>query len=120
MPEEPTTPPAAPVKAALLDADGYFVRMDETAELTPRHLPQIDACDLPPGQYRWDGTTFVHAPRALPQDFDLPPHAERAIVKGFEAVLAAGIPLPDETVRYVEHFRRTVDAVQYATPQAEA
>lgn len=44
------------VKAALLNAQGHFIRMDELedpAELTVLHLPQITECDLPPGQYKW-------------------------------------------------------------------
>jgi hypothetical protein len=41
------------MRAALLDADGVFQRIDDVAELTPLHLPQITQCDLPPGKYRW-------------------------------------------------------------------
>lgn len=42
--------------AALIDADGVFLRMEELADprqLTARHLPQITACDLPAGKYKW-------------------------------------------------------------------
>lgn len=44
------------IRAALLDADGVFVRMDTLADarqLTARHLPKITSCDLKPGTYRW-------------------------------------------------------------------
>lgn len=43
------------IKAALLDEQGLYLRMDELAEadLTERHVPTIKACDLPAGQYRW-------------------------------------------------------------------
>jgi hypothetical protein len=44
------------IRAALLDADGVYLRMDELTDpgdLTARHLPQIQSCDLPSGQYRW-------------------------------------------------------------------
>lgn len=44
------------IKAALLDEQGIFLRIDEVADeaaLTERHLPQITTCDLPPGRYRW-------------------------------------------------------------------
>ena len=44
------------MKAALLDADGVFLRIDELAseaDLTPRHLAAITSCDLPPGEYKW-------------------------------------------------------------------
>jgi len=44
------------VRAALLDAEGVYLRMDELADeaaLTPQHLPQITSCDLAPGEYRW-------------------------------------------------------------------
>lgn len=44
------------IKAALLDDRGMFLRIDEVASskaLTARHLPQIRACDLPPGRYLW-------------------------------------------------------------------
>ena len=41
------------MKAALLDENGVFLRIDDVAVLTARHLPQIKVCDLPSGQYRW-------------------------------------------------------------------
>lgn len=44
------------IKAALLNSEGVFERMDElgdASQLTPLHLPQISECDLPPGKYRW-------------------------------------------------------------------
>ena len=44
------------VRAALLDADGVYLRMDELANraaLTARHLEKITSCDLAPGEYRW-------------------------------------------------------------------
>ena len=39
--------------AALLDVRGVYLRMDEVEQLTEHHLPQITACDLPPGRYLW-------------------------------------------------------------------
>ena len=44
------------VRAALLDANGVYLRMDTLAdpgELTPLHLSAITECDLAPGEYRW-------------------------------------------------------------------
>lgn len=44
------------LRAALIDANGVFLRMDELAdprEMTARHLPQITDCDLPSGKYKW-------------------------------------------------------------------
>ncbi len=44
------------IHAALLDEQGIFLKMDalkSKAQLTPLHLPQITACDLPPRAYRW-------------------------------------------------------------------
>jgi len=44
------------VRAALLDENGVYLRMDELADasaLTSRHLAQIRSCDLPPGEYAW-------------------------------------------------------------------
>ncbi len=44
------------IKAALLDEQGIFLRVDELddeSQLTDRHLPTITECDLPPGRYRW-------------------------------------------------------------------
>jgi hypothetical protein len=44
------------VRAALLDENGVYLRMDEVAsraELTERHLAKITSCDLAPGAYRW-------------------------------------------------------------------
>ena len=106
-----TTETPKRITAARLDADGYFAGMDELpeTELTERHLPNVSECDLPPGKYRWIDGAFVHAPKPKAEDLNLTPHAERAIVKGFEAVMASGIKLPPETVRYVEAFKKTVD-----------
>lgn len=44
------------VKAALLDAAGVFLRVEELtskADLTPRHIAKITQCDLPSGRYKW-------------------------------------------------------------------
>ena len=44
------------IKAARLDEQGVYQGIDELADasaLTPLHLPQIEACDLAPGLYRW-------------------------------------------------------------------
>lgn len=44
------------IQAALLDADGVFLRIDELAseaDLTPLHLAAITSCDLAPGEYKW-------------------------------------------------------------------
>lgn len=41
------------MRAALLDENGVFLRMDEVDTPTARHLPQITSCDLPPGRYKW-------------------------------------------------------------------
>lgn len=44
------------IRAALLDEQGVYLRVDElvdATELTARHLPQIRVCDLAPGKYRW-------------------------------------------------------------------
>lgn len=46
----------AKIKAALLDENGIYLRIDELEgpkQLTPRHLPKITECDLPPGRYYW-------------------------------------------------------------------
>lgn len=44
------------IKAALLDEQGIFLRIDELkskSALTDRHLPAITECDLPAGRYVW-------------------------------------------------------------------
>jgi hypothetical protein len=44
------------IRAARLDANDIYVCIDELADqsqLTGRHLPAIEACDLPAGKYRW-------------------------------------------------------------------
>lgn len=59
---------AQPIRAALLDEGGRFVRIDslESADaLTPRHLPQITECDLPAGQYLWVAEPSVREDGAL-------------------------------------------------------
>ena len=110
MTDEPMNEPQP---AALLDAEGYFVRMEVPDEMTERHLPQITECDLPPNAYKWNGQTFIHAPKVA-NEFSITTSTELAIVKGFEAVQAAGIALPKETEKYLAEFRKTID---YVTPQ---
>lgn len=41
------------MRMALLSPAGVFLRMDDVAQPTDRHLPQITECDLPPGRYKW-------------------------------------------------------------------
>ena len=41
------------MKAALLDENRVYLRMDEVEVPTERHLPQITSCDLPAGRYVW-------------------------------------------------------------------
>lgn len=64
------------ISAALLDAEGNFLRMDSLTsekDLTDRHLPQITSCDLPAGVYRWvpseDRATFPQGGSFLPVRF---------------------------------------------------
>lgn len=105
------------VKAALLDAPaasgkGVFVRMDtlaSEAELTDRHLPEIQACDLPAGRYVWipgKGSVsgqFVEQ-RVLARinrpDFDA------AFAGLCTAVKASGIELPPDTVSWLAHAQK--------------
>ena len=51
------------IRAALLDKDGIYLRMDElesAAQASDRHVLSITECDLPPGRYKWcpGQTTF--------------------------------------------------------------
>lgn len=61
------------IRCALLDAADVYVGMvdvDDPADLTDRHLPQITACDLPGGEYRWQadaGNPYGGAFVALPE-----------------------------------------------------
>src|SRR5688572_14868512 len=41
------------MRAALLDDNDVFIRVEEVVEPTNRHLPQITECDLPSGKYQW-------------------------------------------------------------------
>lgn len=44
------------ITAALLDRNDVYLRIDtlpDPSALTPRHLPQITACDLRAGRYKW-------------------------------------------------------------------
>src|SRR5579872_2749231 len=93
------------VSVSVLDENDIFIGM---ALVPPekvdqqRHLPQVPACDLPIGKYKWnrETETFEHlAPLGLR-------HANRilgdakaitAIVKGFEAAHKAGVAMPKET-----------------------
>lgn len=60
------------MRCAVLDADGVYIGMEEVDTPTARHLPQITACDLPPGEYAWQvdagnpyGGEFVALPLRL-------------------------------------------------------
>lgn len=55
------------IRAALLDANDVFLRIDELAdesELTDRHVPEVTEVDFAPGAYRWDrvAKTFTPVP----------------------------------------------------------
>jgi hypothetical protein len=97
------------IKAALLDEQGVYLRMDELeseAQLTARHVPAIKECDLPPGRFKWVpgenayGGEFVDveaiARRNRP-DFD---EAFRGLC---ETVQAQGIELPAKTRIWLDH-----------------
>ena len=96
-------------RAALLDEEGYFLRIDEVAELTALHLPQITDCDLPPDKYRWnaDKQQFLYAPKKA-NPGKVTPDATRAVVKALDAI-AQQIALPEESLRFIAEYKQTFD-----------
>ena len=104
---------AQPIRAALLDEGGRFVRIDslESADaLTPRHLPQITDCDLPVGEYRWDRErhTFVPLPAAQRARAGRPT-LEHALAFDLLARWERGDELPSVCLAWFDDALRTVD-----------
>lgn len=107
------------VKAAKLNDAGVFIGMDEIleSELTSNHLPQITDCDLPVDAYRWvvdeskpEGGTFVRLPKPSAERQLKEPNTMQAIYKGFVAIKASGLALPNETENWMAWFSTTIDA----------
>jgi hypothetical protein len=96
------------ITAALLDAEGYFLRMDSVAELTPLHLPEITECDLPPREYQWDADKR-HFVRARADGKAPAPDFTRAVALAL-AEVGKTIALPAETQRFLRAYAATADA----------
>jgi hypothetical protein len=107
-------PKVQKVQVARLDANHIYQGIDEidADELTDRHVRLPNGCDLPPGLHRfdWDQRTFV----ALQPGEELPqpdPHALSAIACGLIAMQQQSAMLPDETLRWLDWYMQSVDAL---------
>lgn len=98
------------VKAALLDENGVFLRIDSIPidQLTPRHLPQITECDLPPGKARWNSETltFEFILNKEPEIYS--PNMERAIALGLISLFSRKAPHP-ETLEWLKEYANSFD-----------
>lgn len=102
-------------KVAVLDRDGVYQGMAEVEELGPLHVEAAEfggACDLPPGQYRWDRKErhFMPLPRTQHASADIPPDALRAIWKALAHLRDRGEAFPTETERWIAAYGKTLDA----------
>lgn len=106
---------AAPFKVAVLDESGVLVdlvTLASEAELAEQHLdlrPHGGDCDLPFGQYRWDGKTFLPlAAGARPM-----PGTTISLERAFDRLLSLcekkGIALDDLLVAWRAAYRSSLD-----------
>jgi hypothetical protein len=107
------------IRAARLDALGIYQGMDvldDASHLTPQHLPQITACDLPPGRYRWTpaqnpmGGEFRPLRAAEVKPGPDIPDLERVVYRLARLMQASGIPLHADVERWCAWYGGTPDA----------
>jgi hypothetical protein len=97
-------------KIAILDSNGVYHGIEEIHpdNMQSHHVELPDGCDLPPGKYRWDGSTF--RPITDPERIKISnPDAFNAIAIGFIALHQQGIKLPEETEEWLDHYITTQD-----------
>ena len=98
---------------ALLDQNGVYQGLELVrgqARATDVIVP--GDCDLEPGRYRWDGSTFLPLPKFIEAaELVEEPATLAAIAAGFNAV-EEKFPgtLPAITRRWLDWFKTTVDA----------
>jgi hypothetical protein len=109
--------PAAKKKmCALLDDKGVYQGMVEythPSELTDKHLPEIDACDLPLGKYYWDAgkKTFWPIRPVSPERQTSEANTLKAIYQGFKAMDAAFPQMfPKVTKDWLRWYGKSFDA----------
>lgn len=100
------------VQVARLDANSIYQGVDEIdpGELTDSHVHLPNGCDLPPGKHRWDVQQKTFVPLQQGEDVDKPdPHALRSIAIGLMAIHEQGMPLPEETLQWLDFYSSSMD-----------
>lgn len=95
---------------ANLDENGVYHGMIEIEDedLQAHHIELPEGCDLPHGQYRWNGHTFL--PLTDPEHISINnPDAFNAIAIGFISLQQQGMALPEETQEWLDHYITTQD-----------
>jgi len=113
-PKKPKATPVAMVQVAQLDDNGVYHGLIHVAEsdITDAHVLLPDGCDLPPNKYYWDreqGTFVVAEQKHLEPRIFKDADSLDAIAKGFSALHAAGLPLPPETIEWLQNYRTPID-----------
>jgi hypothetical protein len=97
--------PEPPFKA-LIDANGVLIGYERTFE---DGIEVPDECDLAPGRYKWNGTSFVPILEAFTKTEVDAPDTVTAIAVALKA-MRDGKPMPGITLKWLEEFDKTIDA----------
>ena len=113
--KKPDKKPAETIKmvtVATLDAGDLYQGTQEISEdeLTDAHIHLPNGCDLPIGKYRFDRErkTFIDAKGANTAETPAP-NASRAIAISLIALHEQGLPLPLETLAWLDYYTSSID-----------
>lgn len=107
------SPLSTKVKVAKLDANSIFQGVEEIdgTQVTPDHVHLPRGCDLPPGKYRWDKPRKTFVPLDTPEEAAMKdPYMLNAIAIGLAAIHMHSIPLPPETLAWLDYHFTSIDA----------
>ncbi len=98
-----------PKQVAVLDDQGVYLGLTLVSaanELTSNHLPDINECDLPAGQYKWNKAKlcFERTPQASTARKVTEAHTLYAIAQGFKSLAAKGHEFPEVTKNWLSWY----------------
>ena len=106
--ENSSSPPeSVAAKCALLNDDLVFIGMVDhpgEAGLTPNHLPEVTACDLPANQYVWEPNAKTFLP--LRARAAVSKMAVDAIESGIKLLQRNNTEVPLEVLIWVQQLKR--------------